>query len=294
MSTDISRRKIVSDLAGDVRSVVSEFGRAFITLILFAFTGLTLFPIFLLVNGSLKQPGNIFSDPLALPETINIDNYVRAWNQAGLSQYFMNSAIVVLTTLAILIILSSMIAYALVRFDFPAQRAILITVLAGFMIPPQVILVPLYSIMSSLNLLNTYAALVFTYLGFSIPFSVFFLRQYFVDIPEDFAEAARIGGCSELAIFGRIYLPLALPALSAVLVYQFIFLWNEFLYALVFISDNAKRTLPAGLMAFQGQFSTDWSLLFAGIVIAVIPTVVFFLLFQRQLIRGFTMETDDL
>lgn len=206
----------------------------------------------------------------------------------------MNSAFVVLTTLSILIILSSMIAYALVRFDFPAQRVILITVLAGFMIPPQVLLVPLYSLMDTLGLLNTYAALVFTYLGFSIPFSVFFLRQYFVKIPDGFAEAARIGGCSELVIFSRIYLPLSLPAISAVVVFQFVFLWNEFLYALVFISSDTKRTLPAGLMALQGQYATDWTLLFAGIVIAILPTIVFFLLFQKQFIRGFTMESGGL
>lgn len=294
MSTNQSVKGNVSRFTADVRSIVSEFSRAFVTLLLFAFTGFALFPLFLLVNGSLKGAGKLFDAPLSLPETLHFENYVQAWQQGGLGHYFMNSAFVVLTTLSILIILSSMIAYALVRFDFPAQRVILITVLAGFMIPPQVLLVPLYSLMDTLGLLNTYAALVFTYLGFSIPFSVFFLRQYFVKIPDGFAEAARIGGCSELVIFSRIYLPLSLPAISAVVVFQFVFLWNEFLYALVFISSDTKRTLPAGLMALQGQYATDWTLLFTGIVIAILPTIVFFLLFQKQFIRGFTMESGGL
>lgn len=294
MSKQQSTIGLVGEFTTDIRSVLSEFGRGFITLVLFALTGFSLFPLFLLINSSLKDSNQIFSAPLALPQTLHVENFVRAWEAGGFSQYFLNSAFVVLTTLAVMIILTSMASYALVRFDFPAQRFVLIFVLAGFMIPPQVLLVPLYSLMNHLGLLNTYAALIFTYLGFSIPFSVFFLRQYFVNIPDALAEAARIGGCSELTIFGRIYLPLSFPALSAVLVFQFIFLWNEFLYALVFISDDAKRTLPAGLMAFQGQHTTDWSALFAGVIIAIIPTVVFFLLFQKQFIRGFTMEAEDL
>lgn len=284
----------VEEFTTDIRSVISEFGRGFVTLMLFALTGLILFPLFLLVLMSLKSTNQIFSAPLALPETYHFENFVRAWQTGGFGQYFLNSAFVVLTTLVIMIVITSMASYALVRFDFPAQRLVLVFILAGFMIPPQVLLVPLYSLMNNLGLLNTYAVLILSYLGFSIPFSVFFLRQYFVNIPDSLAEAARIGGCSELTIFGRIYLPLSFPALSAVLVFQFIFLWNEFLYALVFITDDAKRTLPAGLMAFQGQHTTDWAALFAGIIIAVIPTIVFFLLFQKQFIRGFTMEADDL
>lgn len=278
----------------DVRRVGSGFKRAFVTLILFALTGFSLFPIFLLINGSLKSSGQIFTEPIALPETLHFDNFVRAWHVGGFSNYFINSAIVVLTTLALLVLVSSMAAYALARFDFPAQNIILVFILAGFMIPPQVLLVPLFSLMNTLGLLDTWAALIFAYLGFSIPFSVFFLRQYFVNIPDSYAEAARIGGVSELTIFGRIYLPLAVPAISAVVVFQFIFLWNEFLYALVFITTDAKRTLPAGLMAFSGQYATDFTGLFAGIIIAVTPTVIFFLLFQKQFVRGFTMQSTDL
>jgi raffinose/stachyose/melibiose transport system permease protein len=143
--------------------------------------------------------------------------------------------------------------------------------------------------MNALNLLNTYYSLIFAYIAFGLPFSVFLLRQFFVTIPDTYAEAARMDGCNEFQVFYRVYLPLSLPALAAVAIYQFVFLWNEFLYAIIFITDDAKRTLPAGLMAFQGQYAGDWAQLAAGIVIAVTPTVIFFLIFQRQFMRGISM-----
>jgi raffinose/stachyose/melibiose transport system permease protein len=176
----------------------------------------------------------------------------------------------------------------LVRFDFSADKLVLLFILAGFMIPPQVLVIPLYTIMNQLNLLNTYIGVIIPYVAFGLPFSIFLLRQFFVNIPPSYAEAAKMDGCSELQIFTRIYLPLSIPALTSVAVFQFIFLWNEFLYALVFLTDNSKRTLPAGLMAFQGQNSGNWPALFAGIVIAIIPTVIFFMIFQKQFVRGAT------
>lgn len=280
-----------SDYQDTIRETAVEVFDKLTALFVFVVAGVFLVPILLLLVTSVKSKTEIFTDPLALPQEFQFGNYATAWTTGGFDQYFMNSVIVVSISLVLILLLSSLAAYALVQFDFPADDFMLVFFLAGFMIPPQVLLVPLYTIMNALNLLNTYYSLIFAYVAFGLPFSVFLLRQFFVTIPGTYAEAARMDGCTELQVFFRIYLPLSLPALAAVAIYQFVFLWNEFLYAIIFITDDAKRTLPAGLMAFQGQYSGDWAQLAAGIVIAVTPTVIFFLLFQRQFMRGISMGT---
>lgn len=275
--------------ADPLREMAGELLDKLTMLALFLLAGVFLFPLALLVLTSFKSRTEIFTNPLSLPETFRVENYFNAWTTGGFEHYFANSVIIVLVSLVLILLLSSLAAYALVQFDFPADDFVFVFFLAGFMIPPQVLLVPLYAIMNALGLLNTYFSLIFAYTAFGLPFSIFLLRQFFVTIPDTYAEAARMDGCTEFQVFYRIYLPLSVPALSAVAIYQFVFLWNEFLYAIIFITDDALRTLPAGLMAFQGQYSGDWAQLFAGIVIAVAPTVLFFLLFQRQFLRGISM-----
>lgn len=282
---------VSTDYQETVREVIVELFENLSALLVFIVAGVFLVPILLLLVTSVKSKTEIFTDPLALPQELQIENYANAWTTGGFDHYFMNSVIVVSVALVLILLLSSLAAYALVQFDFPADDFLLVFFLAGFMIPPQVLLVPLYTIMNALNLLNTYFSLIFAYVAFGLPFSVFLLRQFFVTIPDTYAEAARMDGCTELQVFFRIYLPLSMPALAAVAIYQFVFLWNEFLYAIIFITDDAKRTLPAGLMAFQGQYAGDWAQLAAGIVIAVTPTVIFFLIFQRQFMRGISMGT---
>lgn len=287
MSTDnqTGLSETLSETAGEVWKYALDMG-------LFLLVGLMLFPVFILVLTSFKSSGSIFANPLALPSEWQFQNYITAWQTGGFQHYFFNSVIVVSISLTLILVCGSLAAYALVQFDLPAKRAVVVFIIAGFMIPPQVLLVPLYTLMNWTGLLNTYAGLILTYVAFAMPFSIFLLRQFFVNIPDSYGEAARMDGCSELQVFYRVYLPLATPALAAVAIYQFVFLWNEFLYALIFITNDAKRTLPAGLMVFQGQYSGDWAAMMAGVVIAVTPTVLFFLLFQRQFVRGITMGTS--
>lgn len=287
MSTDTR-----TGLLETISETAEEFWKYALDVGLFLLVGLMLFPVFILVLTSFKSSGSIFANPLALPTEWQFQNYIAAWETGGFQHYFFNSVIVVSISLVLILVCSSLAAYALVQFDLPAKRAVIVFVIAGFMIPPQVLLIPLYTLMNWSGLLNTYASLILAYVAFAMPFSIFLLRQFFLNIPDSYGEAARMDGCSELQVFYRVYLPLATPALAAVAIYQFVFLWNEFLYALIFITSDAKRTLPAGLMAFQGQYSGDWAAMMAGVVIAVTPTILFFLLFQRQFIRGITMGTS--
>ena len=280
-----------TDAMDVARETGGEILDKLVVLALFVLAGIFLFPILLLIVTSFKSKGAIFGNPLSLPQTLHVSNYMKAWTTGGFAHYFTNSLIVVSISLVLILILSSLAAYALVQFDFPADDFMFVFFLAGFMIPPQVLLVPLYTIMNALNILDTYYSLIFAYVAFGLPFSIFLLRQFFSTIPKSYSEAARMDGCNEFQVFARVYLPLSVPALSAVAIYQFVFLWNEFLYALIFITSDGRRTLPAGLMSFQGQYSGNWAQLSAGIVIAVAPTVVFFLLFQRQFLSGISMGT---
>ncbi|WP_436926145.1 carbohydrate ABC transporter permease [Halosimplex amylolyticum] len=260
-----------------------------LTLGLFFLVGVTFFPIYILLTLPFKSRSKIFSAPLALPETLDFSRFVTAWNVGGFSQYFMNSLIVVSVSLAAIIVIGALGAFALVQFDFRAERFTLLFLISGLMIPTQVLIIPLYSMMNQLGLLNSFYSLFLVYIAFAMPFSVFLIRQFFLGIPDSYSEAARLDGCSEFQVFWKIYLPLAAPALAALAIYQFVFLWNEFLYVLTFITQDAHRTLPAGLLAFQGRRANEWGLLFAGVIISVLPTVIFLAIFQRQFIRGVTM-----
>lgn len=267
-----------------------ELRKAAVTLILFAIAGVTFFPMFVLLLLPFKSGVELLMDPLSLPENYSFETYRMVWFESGFQQYFLNSVIVVGVSLIVIVATASLAAFALVQYEFSAKKILLAFLIGGLLIPTQVLIVPLYGIMNELELLNTYYSLVLAYVAFAVPFSVFLVRQFFVGIPDSFAEAARMDGCSELQVFSRIYLPLAAPALAALAIYQFVFVWNEFLFAITFITEDATRTLPAGLMIFQGERGANaWPLLFAGVVIAVVPTMLFLAVFQRHFVRGVTM-----
>lgn len=261
---------------------------AFLSSIIVLIAGvLVLFPIIILLLTALKTRSEYFEDPLALPASLQFENFAEAWSTGGFQTYMMNSVVVAFVGLAILITVTTMAAYALVQFDLPYGRLILLVVIAGFMVPPEVLIAPLFPMMDSIGWINTRRSLIAVYVAFAIPFSVFFLRQYFVKLPKEYAEAARLEGCSEFQIFSRIYLPLSIPAIAAVFVFQFVWFWNEFLYAIVFITRDDMRTAPAGLTAFQGAYGQDFTLLATGIIIAAIPAVIVFLILRKYFVRGF-------
>lgn len=257
---------------------------------LFALSALFLFPILLFFMNSVKSSSAIFTTPsYQFPTEITFSHYVEAW-QSGFGRYMLNSVVVVGVSLILILGCSILAAYALVRFEFRGRFTITAIILAGFMIPTQILFIPRYVMMSWLRLLDTHLSLILVYASSGLPFAVFLLRQHFVGIPESLAEAARLDGCSDLQILYRIYLPLAVPAVSAVFIFQFVIIWNEFLYAFSFINTDSLQTLPAGLFDFQGAYGTDWARLMAGVAIAITPTMIMFLLFRNQFIRSVNMR----
>lgn len=277
-------------LLASVRVSVREIKGMTLNLALFLFSGAFLIPFAIFGMSSIKDDSSALIQSYALPEEITFEHYIYAWTEGGFNQYMVNSIIVVAVSLALVLMCSTLAAYALTRFNFRGRYFVTALILAGFMIPTQVLFIPRFVMMAELGLLDTHASLVLVYVASALPFSIFLLRQFFVNIPDSLGDAAKLDGCSEFQIFYQVYLPLAIPAVSAVMVFQFVHFWNEFLYAIAFVSTDALRTLPAGLFQFQGPYGTNWPRLMAGVGISTLPAVLFFVLFRNQFIKSINMQ----
>ncbi len=218
-------------------------------------------------------------------------HYRELLSEGAFPRYLLNSIVVALAVVFGNVLTGAMVGYALARKRFPGNRALTWGVIATLMVPKQVLMIPLYLVLAKLHLLNTYAALVLPF--FVDAFSIFLVRQYVLALPAELEDAARVDGAGELRIFATIVLPLLRPALAVVAINAFLLNWNSFLYPLIFTDSDALRTLPVGLALFaQGEHATDWGLLMAGSTISVLPVIVAFLFFQRQILEGMTAGAE--
>lgn len=256
-------------------------------LFLILLVGIILFPVCWLVLNSLKTNQEMFLDSLALPKKWMFENYITAWNK-GLVSYFVNSIIVGALSIGIILALSSMLAYGLTRFHLPGSGFIFILVLGGMALSEQVALVPLYKILQAVKLYNTRGALVLPYVAFRIPFTMFLMRSYFISIPRELEEAAIVDGCKSWQRFTKIILPISKPVLASCAIVNLNHVWNEFLFANVFLENKKLMTIPLGLMTFQGDLKSDYVVMLAGILICSLPMVILFLCMSRQFVRGLT------
>ncbi|WP_313153007.1 carbohydrate ABC transporter permease [Lacrimispora sp.] len=246
-----------------------------------------LFPVLWLILNSLKTNQEMFLNSLALPKKWMAVNYVTAWNK-GLFSYFKNSILVSAVSLLFILFISSFLAYGLTRFQLPGSTFLFFLVLGGMALSEQVALVPLYKILQSLKLYNTQWAIILPYVAFRIPFTMFLLRSYFISIPRELEEAAIVDGCNSLQRFFLIIVPVSRPVLASCAIVNLNFVWNEFLFANVFLESKSIMTIPLGLMAFQGDLKSDYVVMLAGILIASLPMVILFLCMQKQFVRGLT------
>ncbi len=246
-----------------------------------------LFPVCWLVLNSLKTNQEMFLNSLSLPKKWMFENYVTAWNK-GLVSYFANSIIVGVLSIGIILALSSMMAYGLTRFNLPGSGFLFILVLGGMALSEQVALVPLYKILQAVKLYNTRAALVLPYVAFRIPFTMFLMRSYFISIPKELEEAAIVDGCKSWQRFTKIILPISKPVLASCAIVNPNHVWNEFLFANVFLENKKLMTIPLGLMTFQGDLKSDYVVMLSGILICSLPMVILFLCMSRQFVRGLT------
>ncbi|SEI18131.1 carbohydrate ABC transporter membrane protein 2, CUT1 family [Rhizobium tibeticum] len=246
-------------------------------------------PFVFIVFTSLKTPAAVTSTGAFVPPTdFAFENYSAAWSRGNFASSFFNSAIITVIKVPLGLLLSAMAAYALAKIKLKVSKALLLLVVFGTMIPFQVMLAPLFTLVNSFGLIDTYPGVILPYIAFGVPYQVFILHGFFKGIPKELSEAALIDGANHFTIFRRIFLPVCLPVLAALLILDFVSTWNEFAMALVLLQDQHMWTLPLGLMSFQGQFSSNYGQLNAAIVMTVLPATIVYLIFQRYFVSGLT------
>lgn len=245
-------------------------------------------PIFTLIATSLKNKQDFYSgiSLFALPDVLAWDNFVNAVIKGRLLTYMKNDLIISGFKVPLGILIESLAAFALTRLNIKHPTRWFVFLLIGMMLPMQTALVPINIVYNKLGLTNTYFGLFYAYVGFGISFGILILRGFMKGIPKDIDEAAYIDGCSKWQLYSKIIMPLAKPAVATLIITDFLATWNEYLLASVIINDNAKKTVPVGLMTFVGEHGTDYGFLCAGVLISVIPVLIVYLIFQRYFVEG--------
>jgi ABC-type glycerol-3-phosphate transport system permease component len=244
-----------------------------------------IYPFLWMVSTAFKSLPDYTANPFGPPTTFVLTNLAEAWEIGGFLRLYANSLFITVISVTGVVTFCSMAGYAFAHFRFPAKTFLFFYFLAGMMIPPQVILIPAFKVMSTLGLVNTYASVILTYFAW-VPFAIYFFRAYFQGIPAELVEAARIDGASEMSIFFRIMLPLARPAVVTVAIIYFVWIFNDFMWPLVYLTNTDMRTVTLGMMNFQGQYSSETTLKTAALMLATLPPVLIFLIFRRQIQGG--------
>ena len=262
---------------------------AIVFIILSVFAVVQVSPLIWLVSVSFKTNGEIFGkSPLALPEGIHVQNYVSAWIDGNVAGYFFNSVIITASTVVLVLILSSMIAYAITRMKSRINHIVLPLIMAGMTIPIHAILIPLFLALQKMHLLGTYFAVILPYTTIGMPLGVFVFSNFMRSMPRELESAAFIDGCGVIRSFFSIILPTLRPAIATIAIFQFMSSWNEFIMAVTFLNNKNLYTLPVGLAAFKGTFMTDWGPLCAAMVISAIPLLIFYFIFSEQVEKSFS------
>ncbi|MCC6175332.1 MAG: carbohydrate ABC transporter permease [Chloroflexi bacterium] len=241
------------------------------------------------VLSSLKTNDAIFIDPFSIPASPRWGNYAEAWSRGRFGTYFINSVAIAVPSVLLTLACSSLAGFAFARLRFMGNTWIFLGFLVGLAIPTNAILIPLYGTVRGMGLLDSLPGVILPQVAAHLPFGIFLMRAFFRTLPADLEDAARIDGCNDIGVYLHIMLPLSMGALTSLLVFSFMGSWNDFLIPYLFIQNDAMRTIPLGLLFFQGSFVSEYRLLFAGIVISFIPTLVLYVIFQRQFVRGITV-----
>ncbi len=245
-------------------------------------------PFFMMVMNSFKTMRGIFLEPFSFPTHLVFRNYAEAWNKANVGVAYMNSAVIASTSVVGIIIISSMFAYAISRYEFPLRKQLFVYTLLGLALPAKLAVIPIYIFMRNLNLINSRLGLIIIYISLGIPFSMFLLKIFIDAVPIEIEESARIDGANPWKIFWNIILPLIKPAIAVVSIINFVNIWNDFFFPLIFINSKSKATVTLAVMMFQGEYMSSWNLLFAGLTLAMAPMLILFLIFSKQFIGGMT------
>jgi raffinose/stachyose/melibiose transport system permease protein len=247
-----------------------------------------IYPLFVMVMSSFKTNAEIFSSPFALPAHFSLANAERVWSETNFVRYLANSVGITLAAVALILLFSTMAAYAIARYQFRLSALVLMFFLSGMTVPLKLAIIPLFIQLDSLGLVDSYAGLVLVYVAMGIPSAVFIMTGFLRTLPRELEESARMDGASEFRIMRSIMLPLARPAFVIVAIQNAVPIWNDFFFPLVLITSDNLKTLPQGLTVFVGEFTTDWGVLFTGLTLAALPITLLYIVLSKQFISGIT------
>ncbi|NLD33763.1 MAG: carbohydrate ABC transporter permease [Clostridiales bacterium] len=265
--------------------------KAFIVLMQVAMVSyilLILYPLFNMIMSSFKSTRDIMRFPFSLPDAFSFDNYLTVWVDKGFGLYFLNSFLYTAVSMAFVVLLGSMAAYGVSRYVFKASTLLYMLFLSGIMLPLKAAVIPLFQIVKGLGIMDNPLSVIMVFIAMGIPSTVFILSGFMKTIPLALEHAAKIDGCSDLRIYSQIVMPICMPAVALVSIYNAVPIWNEFFFPLVFLQNDKFKTLPVGLSSFIGQHSTKWDLLFTGLCIAIIPMLILYLFMSKYFIKGMT------
>ena len=248
----------------------------------------TLYPLLWVLFGSLKTKQEMLANVWGPPSSLIFQNYADAWRIAGMGSRIVNSVLVTACALIILVIVATPCAYAVARLRFRGRGFVVAVAVAAMLVPPQVMAIPVFIVARDLGLINSRIGIAFIYAATSLPLSVFILRSFFLTLPAELEDAARMDGASRLEILVHVMLPLVRPGVALILIFGFIEIWNDFFLAFLLLRDLSVQTIPLGLVSFFQQYDSLWSLYFAALTITTLPVIIVFIAMQRQFIAGLT------
>jgi N-acetylglucosamine transport system permease protein len=277
------------------RTLINSITGKVITTIIYIFLGfwslVVIFPMLWVIFSSFKTDKEIFFSPWQPPAKLILDNFVRAFSKAMIGQYFLNSMIVIIPAIFFTLLFSAMTGYVLARYKFPGNRIIFYAFLGGMIFPVALALVPLFFLLQSLKILDSHLGLILVYIAYSLPFTVFFMTGYMKTLPSELLEAGIMDGANNFQLFFWIVIPLAQNGLVSMGIFNFLGMWNQYILPLVLLTSRSKYVLSQGLafLEHQQRYQSDWSGLFAAIVIVMLPTMIVYVIFQNQIQRGLTV-----
>jgi ABC-type glycerol-3-phosphate transport system permease component len=244
------------------------------------------FPLLFMTQAALRTQEEWGRSKISLPSTLSLDAFSRAWVGANIGGYFMNSVIVTVGGVALSVAVAAMAGYAFAKLRWRGSGGVYLFVLAWMAIPPMLMMVPIYVEMAELGLIDTWFSVIFLYTAINTPFNVYLMTAFFRAVPIELSEAARVDGAGVHTIFARLMVPLSIPAIATLVIFNALYIWNEFVFALLLLHDDSIRTLTVGVVQMQGRFFFDYPALLAGMLITSLPVIGVYLVFQRYLVRA--------
>lgn len=245
-----------------------------------------IFPLYFMLSGAFRTQADWNRAQIGLPTTTSLSAFEHAWTSANIGLYVRNSAVVTIGTVVFSLLVAATAGYAVAQLRWPGRRFVYLFVISWLAIPPVALIVPVYEQMSQLHLINTFWSVILFYTAINTPFSVYLMASYLKGLPEEVMEAARMDGASVHSTFLRVIIPMARPALSTLAVFNFLFAWNEFVFALLLLQTDNVKTATVGVLQLQGRFYVNYPVLVAGLLLTSLPVIGVYLFFQRYLVRA--------